>query len=165
MYRPFELTDSAKLLHFTILGGSADPPCPPPKWRHWREASVRRATLSSRRRRRRRRTPVCHGHRGRRPDRGAGVYEPRFRGGGQQQVRRHGCPVSRRRHSRRTAGSRPRSAVLKAPKDSRLQRRKSAATTNNRKHVRFYIFERYASITDGKRNEQTPHCTVIVARQ
>ena len=26
MYRlPFELTDSAKLLHFTILGGSADP--------------------------------------------------------------------------------------------------------------------------------------------
>ena len=31
MYRlPFELTDSAKLLHFTILGGgSADPPCPP----------------------------------------------------------------------------------------------------------------------------------------
>ena len=36
MYRlPFELTDSAKLLHFTILGGgSADPQ--PPKWRHWR---------------------------------------------------------------------------------------------------------------------------------
>jgi len=32
MYRlPFELTDSAKLLPFTILGGgSADPPCPPP---------------------------------------------------------------------------------------------------------------------------------------
>ena len=30
MYRlPFELTDSAKLLHFTILGGgSADPPAP-----------------------------------------------------------------------------------------------------------------------------------------
>ena len=30
MYRlPFELTGSAKLLHFTILGGSADPPpCP-----------------------------------------------------------------------------------------------------------------------------------------
>jgi len=29
MYRlPFELTDSAKLLHFTILGGSADPPVP-----------------------------------------------------------------------------------------------------------------------------------------
>ena len=25
---PFELTDSAKLLHFTILGGSADPPAP-----------------------------------------------------------------------------------------------------------------------------------------
>ena len=34
MYRlPFELTDSAKLLHFTFLGGSADPQ--PPKWRHW----------------------------------------------------------------------------------------------------------------------------------
>jgi len=31
---PFELTDSAKLLHFTILGGSADPPFPP-KWRPW----------------------------------------------------------------------------------------------------------------------------------
>jgi len=30
MYRlPFELTDSAKLLHFTILGGSADPPPAP----------------------------------------------------------------------------------------------------------------------------------------
>jgi len=30
MYRlPFELTDSAKLLHFTILGGSADPRAPP----------------------------------------------------------------------------------------------------------------------------------------
>ena len=29
MYRlPFELTDSAKLLHFTILGGSADPTTP-----------------------------------------------------------------------------------------------------------------------------------------
>jgi len=29
MYRLlFELTDSAKLLHFTILGGSADPPAP-----------------------------------------------------------------------------------------------------------------------------------------
>ena len=30
MYRlPFELTDSAKLLHFTILGGgSTDPPAP-----------------------------------------------------------------------------------------------------------------------------------------
>ena len=34
MYRlPFELTDSAKLLHYTILGGSADPS--PPKCRHW----------------------------------------------------------------------------------------------------------------------------------
>jgi len=33
IYRlPFELTDSAKLLHFTIIGGSADPPIPP-KWR------------------------------------------------------------------------------------------------------------------------------------
>ena len=31
MYRlPFELTHSAKLLHFTILGGSADPPSPLP---------------------------------------------------------------------------------------------------------------------------------------
>jgi len=31
MYRlPFELTDSTKLLHFTILGGSADPPPPAP---------------------------------------------------------------------------------------------------------------------------------------
>ena len=31
MYRlPFELTDSAKLLHFTILGGSADNQPPPP---------------------------------------------------------------------------------------------------------------------------------------
>jgi len=26
---PFELTDSAKLLHFTILGGFADPPPAP----------------------------------------------------------------------------------------------------------------------------------------
>ena len=31
MYRlPFELTDSAKLLHFTILGGPQTPPAPPP---------------------------------------------------------------------------------------------------------------------------------------
>ena len=30
MYRlPFELTDSAKLLHFTILGGVRRPPLPP----------------------------------------------------------------------------------------------------------------------------------------
>ena len=27
---PFELTDSAKLLHFTILGGVRRPPVPPP---------------------------------------------------------------------------------------------------------------------------------------
>ena len=41
MYRlPFKLTDSAKLLHFTVLGGSADPPCPPPKWRHCRHEPV-----------------------------------------------------------------------------------------------------------------------------
>ena len=42
MYRlPFELTDSAKLLHFTILGGgSADPPTP------LNDATDRRGTIS-----------------------------------------------------------------------------------------------------------------------
>ena len=33
---PFELTDGAKLLHFTILGGGPQTlQPPPPKWRHW----------------------------------------------------------------------------------------------------------------------------------
>ena len=78
MYRlPFEFTDSAKLLHFTILGGSADPPCPP-KWRHCISPLTTfrsHVTVYIHRRRRRHRSSGCNTNR-RLPGRSKARAEP-----------------------------------------------------------------------------------------